>query len=103
MEARSCDHTSCAKTVVPSFVVLGPPGSGKTTLVQYLGWQAANGTLHVSGRPLLPVRVRLREWEAWATKEADPQQRLPQYLTERYGYKDYLPKPAATAAIPNKA
>ncbi len=83
-----------AKTAVPGFVVLGPPGSGKTTLVQYLGWQAANGTLHVSGRPLLPVRVRLREWEAWATKEADPQQRLPQYLTERY--KD-LPHAPSTA------
>jgi HEAT repeat protein len=82
-----------AKTAVPRFVVLGPPGSGKTTLEQYLGWQAANRRLHVSGRSLLPARVRLREWEAWATKNRDPQQSLSQYLTERY--KDLSSAPRA--------
>src|SRR5262245_44573442 len=82
-----------AKTSVPRFVVLGPPGSGKTTLTQYLGWQAAQRVLHLSGHFLLPVRVRLREWEAWAAKEGVLEQSMPQYLAERY--KAISPAPHA--------
>ncbi len=78
---------------VPGFVVLGPPGSGKTTLTQYLGWQAANGALRVSERPLLPARVRLRDWEAWATKESATEQSVSAYLTNRY--KDLPQAPSA--------
>jgi hypothetical protein len=69
-----------ATSTIPRFVVLGPPGSGKTTLVQYLGWQAANEHLQISGSSLLPVRVRLREWEAWATNEKSPDPSLAVYL-----------------------
>lgn len=64
-------------------------GSGKTTLEQYLRWQAANGHLRVSGRQLVPARVRLREWEAWALKKKNFS--LPDYLREHY--KDLKPAP----------
>jgi HEAT repeat protein len=96
LEQVFSDFRSVAKaanTPVPRFVVLGPPGSGKTTLTQYLGWQAAQRVLHLSGRFLLPVRIRLREWEAWATREEVLEQSMPQYLAERY--KALSPAPHA--------
>ena len=84
-----------AKTAVPRFVVLGPPGSGKSTLAQYLTWHAADGALRAAGRPVLPARVRLREWEAWAVKSSAPETSLPEYLAAVY--QDLGPAPADRA------
>lgn len=68
----------------PRFVVLGPPGCGKTTLTQYLAWRAAQNKLETLGRSLVPVRVRLREWETWATQTTTPERGFAAYLAMRY-------------------
>ena len=78
----------------PRFVVLGPPGSGKTTLLQYLGWRTANGDLRTGGRRLLPVRVRLRNWEAFALMQTGVDQHLPAYLTQQYAH--FAPAPSSS-------
>lgn len=70
-----------ARSDVPRFFVLGPPGSGKTTLVQYLAWRAANHDLKLRGKHLLPARVSLRLWER---SNAEAKCALPEYLAERY-------------------
>ena len=80
-----------AKSNVPRFVVLGPPGSGKSTLVQYLTWQAVNGHLKVTGRQLIPTIVRLREWEAQAGKEGGSAPSLAEYLTKKYPMFSHAP------------
>ncbi len=80
-----------AKLTTPRFVVLGPPGSGKTTLMQYLGWRAANGHLRMAGRRLLPIRVRLREWEAFAVDKIGVEQQLPAYLAQCYSHLSSTP------------
>lgn len=78
----------------PRFVVVGPPGSGKSSLIQYLSWQAARGAVQIAGRTLLPARVRLRDWEAWATREGALESGLPAYLATQY--QSLSPAPSAT-------
>ena len=91
-------YAQAAAQEVPRFVVLGPPGSGKTTFIQYLAWQAASGNIRLLGRAMLPGRVQLREWEAWCRDTGGKEQgsaqgvaQLAQYLAERYQFLSPAP------------
>jgi HEAT repeat protein len=75
-----------ARSATPRLVVLGPPGSGKSGLVQYLAWRAAAGELRVDGRRLVPARVRLQTWERQA-----PDQSLPDFLEQQYRHLAHAP------------
>lgn len=77
-----------AEDTIPRFILLGPPGSGKSTFAQYLSWRAANGNLTACGRKILPALVRLKEWQA------SKYHSLPDYLEEKYRN---IPPPAPTA------
>lgn len=76
----------------PRFVILGPPGSGKTTLIQYLGWLAVTGSLHIDAPPLITARVPLREWETWTLSDKHQGRDFVQYLTERHAHIPQAPK-----------
>lgn len=78
-----------AQSDVPRFAVLGPPGSGKSTLVNNLSWLAARGKLLLSGRKLLPARMSLGEWENYKVK--NPTIGLPEFLAEKH--KERSPAP----------
>jgi hypothetical protein len=71
-----------AASAVPRFIVLGPPRSGKTTLQRVLAYRAAVADLRFSGRRLLPVGVRLREWEACIVNPRNPEASLPEYMAK---------------------
>ena len=85
-----------ATSDVPRLVVLGPPGSGKSCFLDYLGWLctldgADAGSLSADEASLrsvlsrvVPARVRLREWEAWASLPEHREAGLLGYLTEHY-------------------
>ena len=64
----------------PRLLVLGTPGSGKTTLIQYLAWAAATDSLFQCS--LVPARIRLRDWELWA--RANPGTGLHDFLSFYY-------------------
>ena len=54
---------------------------------------AANGDLRLSGRQLLPARIRLREWDAWAATTGHAESGLPEFLAHRISNVD--PSPTA--------
>ena len=67
-------------------VVLGPPGSGKTTMLQYLAWQSARPDRSVPDHSV-PVYIRLRSWETWGSDHgAAPE--LPGYLAQEWTGRD---------------
>ena len=72
---------------VPRFVVTGPPGSGKSSLMQYIAWKAANGEIVVDGRKRIPVLIDLKEWEG---KGPD----LIEYLVAKYKKEINMPTEA---------
>jgi HEAT repeat protein len=82
-----------AKSDVPRLVVIGPPGSGKSTLIQLLAHRAATGDLTLNGVRLLPVRVKLRDWEDWVISQADTS--LPRYLANRPRSQELTEAPSA--------
>jgi HEAT repeat protein len=85
-----------AKRKIPRFVLIAPPGAGKTTLAQVAVYRAAIGALTLQGARLLPARVRLRDWQAWATKPNQLESGLPEYLAQDC-YKDLKLGPAPTS------
>jgi HEAT repeat protein len=89
---RSLSRTSPSN--VPRFVVLGPPGSGKTTALQYIGWLAANDALPFSELSFLPARIRLRDWESWTSRAQTPGQDLAKYLA--WTHEHLSPTPSTT-------
>ena len=48
-------------------VVLGSPGGGKSTLLNYMAQSAARGRLRCRGRRLLPVTARLAQWHEYTS------------------------------------
>ena len=78
-EAQPLTAVSVAGAL-PRLVILGHPGGGKSTLVNYLATQLARRRLNPAlpplpdwpTEPLLPVRIILRRFVAWLVAEAGP-------------------------------
>lgn len=74
----------------PRLVVIGPPGSGKTSLTKHLGWRAAKGE-HFTERRLLPTHLSLYKWESWGQSQKDQKRSLPHYLASLYDEIEHAP------------
>lgn len=88
---------------VPRFVLLGNPGSGKSTLVNHLTFLFADGLLNAKShwrqrtkdyfeQPLFPLRLILRKWSADLNEksaEQDPLERVHEALRNLPDMKDF--------------
>jgi predicted NACHT family NTPase len=88
---------------IPKWLLIGPPGSGKSTLLKRIAWNVATGNWLIAGRKRLPVVIRLRAWERWASGQSNlvaNEEALLRYLAATYqNLKDpHTQKPCATNA-----
>ena len=67
-----------SKTAIPRFLVIGPPGSGKSTLMQYMARRIARGEIKMGNSKVLPIHISLAKWQRWADGK---NYGLAQYLT----------------------
>ncbi len=66
------------KTAIPRFLVIGPPGSGKSTLMQYMARRIARGEIKMGNSKVLPIHISLAKWQRWSDGK---NYGLVQYLT----------------------
>jgi hypothetical protein len=84
-EVLSIDHLfdrDVRTQKAPRAVILGQPGGGKSTVLQYLALQFARRRLAYRGRWLVPVVVRLARWCQFALARRDHQ--LAEYLSSEH-------------------
>ena len=72
--------TMSSRKIAPRLLFLGSPGSGKTALIQYLTWAITQNAFF--DRPLVPARVKIRDWQKWAY--TNPEAELFDYLAAHY-------------------